>query len=68
VAHLASDHWVEHLICIRCRKIGTAQLSTADKLSWDVRVDSVPDGFRMVHSEYGGVNFCCASCGSPALP
>src|ERR1700693_4827539 len=59
---MTRDNWVEYLICIRCRTIGAANLSTADKLSWDVQVDSVPEGFRTTQSEYG-VNFRCVSCG-----
>jgi hypothetical protein len=59
------EHWIENLICRRCKKDGIAVLSTEDKLSWDVQVESVPQGFRTVRSEYG-VNFRCASCNSPA--
>jgi hypothetical protein len=54
-------------MCRRCKKDGIAVLSTDNKLSWEVQVESVPEGFRTVQSEYG-VNFCCASCNSPVEP
>jgi hypothetical protein len=39
------EHWIENLMCRRCKKDGIAVLSTEDKLSWDVQVESVPEGF-----------------------
>jgi hypothetical protein len=59
------EYWVENLVCRRCEKDGVAVLSTEDRFSWDVQVQSVPKGFRAVLSEYG-VNFHCDSCDSPA--
>jgi hypothetical protein len=59
------EHWIEKLMCHRCEKDGIAVLSTEDKFSWEVQVESVPNGFRTVLSEYG-VNFHCASCNTPA--
>jgi hypothetical protein len=59
------EHWIENLVCHRCKKDGIAALSTEDKLSWDVQVENVPEGFKAVLSEYG-VNFHCASCNRPA--
>jgi hypothetical protein len=41
-------------------------LSTEDKLSWNVHVESVPEGFKVVQCEYGG-NFCSA-CDSLVEP
>jgi hypothetical protein len=64
---MAREHWIENLMCRRCKKDGIAVLSTDNKLSWEVQVESVPEGFRTVQSEYG-VNFCCASCNSPVEP
>jgi hypothetical protein len=58
---MARDHWVEHLVCRRCRKIGFAELSMEDKLSWNVQVDSVSEGFKLIQSANGG-NFYCSSC------
>jgi hypothetical protein len=42
-------------------------LSTEDKLSWIVQVESVPIGFRVIRSENGS-NFYCASCDRPVEP
>jgi hypothetical protein len=42
-------------------------LSTEDKLSWAVQVESVPKGFRVVRSENGS-NFYCAVCDRPVEP
>jgi hypothetical protein len=61
------EHWIENLVCPRCQKQkdGIAVLSTEDKSSWVVQVESVPKGLRTVLSEYG-VNFQCVSCNRPA--
>jgi hypothetical protein len=64
---MARDHWVEHLRCRRCRKSGIALLSTEDKLSWIVQVESVPEGFRAIRSETGS-NFYCVVCDRPVDP
>jgi hypothetical protein len=64
---MAREHWIENLMCRRCKKDGSAVLSAEDKWSWDIQVESVPKGFRTVSTEYG-VNFRCASCGSQAEP
>jgi hypothetical protein len=54
-------------MCRRCRKDGIAVLSTEDKLSWIVQVESVPKGFRVIQSENGS-NFYCSSCDRPVEP
>ena len=46
---------------------GIAMLSTVDKLSWAVQVESVPEGFRVIRSENGS-NFYCSSCGRQVEP
>jgi hypothetical protein len=61
------DHWVEYLSCRRCQTTGIAVLSTEDKLSWIVQVESVPIGFGVIRSENGS-NFYCASCDRPVEP
>ena len=61
------DHWVENLRCHRCQASGIAVLSTKDKLSWIVRVESVPEGFKVVRSENGS-NFYCSACNRPVEP
>jgi hypothetical protein len=64
---MARDHWIEYLSCRRCQTSGIAVLSTEDKLSWIVQVESVPNGFRVIQSENGS-NFCCSSCDRPVRP
>jgi hypothetical protein len=46
------DQWIEKLVCPNCRKTGNAELSQTDELSWDVRADSVPDGFNVIQVEH----------------
>jgi hypothetical protein len=58
---IALDHWVENLRCPNCGKTGAARLSQED--GWNVHVDSVPEGFNVVRS-----NFCCALCDCPVDP
>jgi hypothetical protein len=64
---MARDCWVENLRCPNCRKAGAAQLSAADEYSWEIQVDSVPEGFKVIQS-HGGSNFCCSACNSPVEP
>ena len=64
---MARDSWVEKLRCPNCRKTGEAQLSAADEYSWEVLVDSVPEGFKVIQS--GGVSsIYCSSCDNPVEP
>jgi hypothetical protein len=58
------DHWVEVLRCPRCKNIGTAELSELGH-SFDIKADSVSEGFVFLESEHGG-NFYCSSCNCPA--
>ena len=44
------DSWVENLRCPHCRKTGAARVSTADEYSWDVEMNSVPEGFTVIRS------------------
>jgi hypothetical protein len=55
------DRWTENLRCPNCGKTGAARLSQED--GWTVRVDSVPEGFKVV-----GSNFYCALCDCPVEP
>ena len=41
--------------------------SATDEYSWDVQVDSVPEGFKVIQSESGS-NFFCAMCDNPVEP
>jgi hypothetical protein len=61
------DQWIEKLVCPNCRKTGNAELSQTDKLSWDIRADSVPEGFNVIQLEHG-IEFHCASCDIPVEP
>jgi hypothetical protein len=53
ILSMARDCWVENLKCANCRKTGAARFSAEDKYSWDFRVDSVPEGFKVTHSSVG---------------
>jgi hypothetical protein len=64
---MARDHWVEILRCPDCRRRGYASLSSTDRLSWDVQVDSVPEGFKVIEARNGS-NFYCAFCDQPVEP
>jgi hypothetical protein len=55
------ERWTEDLVCPNCQKTGQAELSQTDDLSWDVRADSVADGFIVIQSQHG-IIFHCASC------
>ena len=57
-----ADHWAEVLRCPQCKKTGTAELSETG--GSDLKVDIVPEGFRIFESEHG-INFHCASCDCP---
>jgi hypothetical protein len=35
--------------------------------SFDIRVDSLPEGFRVLENKYG-VTFYCTSCDVPVVP
>src|SRR5258705_2018352 len=65
---MARDSWVENLRCPNCRKTGEARLSAADEDSWDVQVDSIPEGFKVLRLENGLPNFLCVLCDIAAEP
>jgi hypothetical protein len=54
------DHWIETLRCPRCLRVAPAKLSTAGGLSWKVRADDIPEGFKFIDG-----NFFCCSCERP---
>jgi hypothetical protein len=60
------EHWVENHHCPKYDKTGTAELSQMDD-SFDIRVDSLPEGFRVLENKYG-VTFYCTSCDVPVVP
>ena len=45
---MARDRWVEKLRCPNCRRAGIAQLSATDEHSWEIQMDGVPEGFKVV--------------------
>jgi hypothetical protein len=66
------DQWTEILRCPKCGMTGSAELSQANDQAFrdgdqDVRVDSLPDGFKVIQVEHG-IDFCCASCDIPVEP
>jgi hypothetical protein len=54
------DEWDEKLRCPSCGKTGTARLSQANGDNMPT-VLSIPDGFKVVLTEYGP-NFRCGTC------
>jgi hypothetical protein len=64
---MARNSWVENLRCPNSRRTGTAQLSAADEYSWDAKVDSVSEGFKVIELAIGS-NFYCSSCDIPVDP
>jgi hypothetical protein len=49
------DHWIETLRCPRCLRVAPAKLSTADGLSWKVRADDIPEGFKFIDGNFFAV-------------
>ena len=60
------DHRVEGLLCPVCGRIGLAELSQMDD-SFDIKVDSVAEGFMVFESMHGIIFYCC-SCNVPVEP
>jgi transcription elongation factor Elf1 len=61
-----TDRWNETLRCPKCGKTGVAtvyQGTTDDSPS----IEQVPDGFKVVRTQYGP-NFHCAACGVAVDP
>ena len=55
------DQWNEKLCCPRCKRTGLVSLSQPEGAYFPV-VNILPDGFRVVKTEYG-INFECEVCG-----
>jgi hypothetical protein len=55
-----TDEWNEKLRCPICRKTGMAWLSQGDGDETPT-FHCVPEGFKVVETEYGG-NFLCIAC------
>jgi hypothetical protein len=54
------DQWNEKLCCPRCNNTGMAGLSQPEG-TYVPLVDNLPDGFKVVKTEYG-INFECRDC------
>lgn len=55
-----TDEWNEKLQCPSCRKTGMASLSQGER-DYAPTVQVVPDGFKVVQTEYGP-DFHCEAC------
>lgn len=65
-AHVSIDQWNEQLRCPNCRKTGLAILAQGENDNTST-VHSVPDGFKLVITEYGP-DFISAACGIAVEP
>jgi hypothetical protein len=61
------DRWTENFICRNCGNAGSARFSAPDELSWDVRLEGEPIGFKAVTVEHG-TDFTCAACNCLVKP
>jgi hypothetical protein len=61
-----NDEWKEDLRCPECDKTGTASLSQDDGADTPT-VLSVPDGFKVISTQYGP-GFHCSSCNIAVAP
>jgi hypothetical protein len=60
-----TDEWSEELRCPNCGNTGVASLSQRDN---DIPiVQSVPNGFKVVDSQYGP-DFHCGTCNVAVAP
>jgi hypothetical protein len=59
------NQWQENLRCLLCGKTGKASLWQNNDDT--PTVDFVPDGFKVVSTEYGP-NLSCGTCGVPVKP
>jgi hypothetical protein len=61
----ATDDWKEELRCPKCGKTGMASLSQDDDSIPTVK--SIPDGFKVVATQYGP-DFQCTMCNVAVVP
>ena len=61
-----TDQWNEELRCPECGKTGIASLSQGDDADTPT-VLSVPDGFKVISTEYGP-DFHCGTCNIAVAP
>jgi hypothetical protein len=60
------DEWTESLRCPICDKTGLASLRLDDNAE-KATVLRAPNGFKVVHTEYGP-NFNCETCDAAVCP
>jgi hypothetical protein len=56
----ADTKWTELLTCPNCGHSGSAYLSQPEGRAYDMSVEAVPAGFKVVRSSYGETFFCRA--------
>jgi hypothetical protein len=54
----AGTKWTELLISPNCRQSGPVHLSQPEGRVYDMSVEAVPAGFKVVRTEYGESFFC----------
>jgi transcription elongation factor Elf1 len=57
--------WIELLICKKCGRSGLVQLSQPEGSTYGMRVDAMPEGFKVANHELGEA-FFCEACTHPA--
>jgi hypothetical protein len=60
-----TDHWTELLACPECGRSGPARLSQPENQPFELSVEAIPPGFKVVRLEFGKV-FYCEVCNQPA--
>jgi hypothetical protein len=58
------NQWIELLTCPNCGESGTVQLSQPEGRVYDVSVEAVSAGFKVVRVEFGEA-FYCKACNLP---
>jgi hypothetical protein len=57
--------WIELLTCQKCGRSELVHLSQPEGSTFGMRVDAMPEGFKIVEHELGEV-FFCEACDRPA--
>lgn len=61
---IAHNQWIELLTCPNCGESGTVQLSQPEGRVYDVSVEAVSAGFKVVRVQFGEA-FYCKACNLP---
>jgi hypothetical protein len=62
----AKDQWTELLTCRSCWQSGLVHLSESEGEFFDVKVESLPAGFKILRGAYGQT-FFCRNCDREAM-